>query len=133
MKLKKISFDEKGFRKLKNIEIPIAPYITAIAGHNGIGKSTILGLIANCSGLSKGEKSFFGKVFQSNFQEAFHLDYFQDYDNYHINGTKKADTPKVTVQYHVETNQDGSFIELNKICAVIYKNMLSRSGSIKII
>lgn len=132
MKLKKISFDEKGFRKLKNIEIPIAPYITAIAGHNGIGKSTILGLIANCSGLSKGEKSFFGKVFQSNFQEAFHLDYFQDYDNYHINGTKKADTPKVTVQYHVETNQDGSFIELNKICAVsiqkhaikerIYKN-----------
>lgn len=118
MKLKKISFDEKGFRKLKNIEIPIAPYITAIAGHNGIGKSTILGLIANCSGLSKGEKSFFGKVFQSNFQEAFHLDYFQDYDNYHINGAKKADTPKVTVQYHVETNQDGSFIELNKICAV---------------
>lgn len=118
MKLKKISFDEKGFRKLKNIEIPIAPYITAIAGHNGIGKSTILGLIANCSGLSKGEKSFFGKVFQSNFQEAFHLDYFQDYDNYHINGTKKADTPKVTVQYHVETNQAGSFIELNKICAV---------------
>lgn len=75
-------------------------------------------MIANCSGLSKGEKSFFGKVFQSNFQEAFHLDYFQDYDNYHINGTKKADTPKVTVQYHVETNQDGSFIELNKICAV---------------
>ncbi|WP_295849116.1 AAA family ATPase [uncultured Neisseria sp.] len=118
MKLKKISFDEKGFRKLKNIEIPIAPYITAIAGHNGIGKSTILGLIANCSGLSKGEKSFFGKVFQSNFQEAFHLDYFQDYDKYHINGTKKADTPKVTVQYHVEINQDGSFIELNKICAV---------------
>lgn len=118
MKLKKISFDEKGFRKLKNIEIPIAPYITAIAGHNGIGKSTILGLIANCSGLSKGEKSFFGKVFQSNFQEAFHLDYFQDYDKYLIKGTKKADTPKVTVQYHVETNQDGSFIELNKICAV---------------
>ena len=118
MKLKKISFDEKGFRKLKNIEIPIAPYITAIAGHNGIGKSTILGLIANCSGLSKGEKSFFGKVFQSNFQEAFHLDYFKDYENYYINGTKKADTPKVTVQYHVETNQDGSFIELNKICAV---------------
>ena len=75
-------------------------------------------MIANCSGLSKGEKSFFGKVFQSNFQEAFHLDYFQDYDKYHINGTKKADTPKVTVQYHVETNQDGSFIELNKICAV---------------
>ncbi|QMT39680.1 ATP-binding protein [Neisseria shayeganii] len=117
MKLKKISFDEKGFRKLKNIEIPIAPYITAIAGHNGIGKSTILGLIANCSGLSKGEKSFFGKVFQSNFQEAFHLDYFQDYENY-TNGTRKADTPKVTVQYYVETNQNGSFIELNKICTV---------------
>ena len=75
-------------------------------------------MIANCSGLSKGEKSFFGKVFQSNFQEAFHLDYFKDYENYHINGTEKADTPKVTVQYHVETNQDGSFIELNKICAV---------------
>ena len=73
MKLKKISFDEKGFRKLKNIEIPIAPYITAIAGHNGIGKSTILGWLLTALDFLKGRKVFYGKVFQSNFQEAFHF------------------------------------------------------------
>ncbi|EPG7693233.1 AAA family ATPase, partial [Acinetobacter baumannii] len=49
MKLKRIVFDEQGFRSLKKIDLDIAPRITVIAGHNGIGKSTILGLIANCS------------------------------------------------------------------------------------
>ncbi|MCO6524468.1 MAG: AAA family ATPase [Candidatus Schmidhempelia sp.] len=79
LKLEEIEFSADGFRKLKNIKIKIAPRLTAIAGHNGIGKSTILGLIAHCSGLTKGEKSFFNKTFQSNFQEAFYLDYYDDF------------------------------------------------------
>ncbi len=44
------------FRKLKKIEINFSERITLIAGHNGIGKSTILGLVANGSGLT--EKTF---------------------------------------------------------------------------
>ncbi len=43
--VKSISFDDTSFRKLANITIEFAPRITVIAGHNGIGKSTILALL----------------------------------------------------------------------------------------
>src|SRR5690554_1766910 len=66
------------FRKLRNISINIANRVTVLAGHNGIGKSTILGLIANGSEL-KAHKSYFDKLFQSQFQEIFHLDLKSDY------------------------------------------------------
>ncbi|RPF50304.1 AAA family ATPase [Aquisalibacillus elongatus] len=68
------------FRKLKEIDIEIADRITVIAGHNGIGKSTLLGLIANGSEL-KGHRSYFDKIYQSQFQELFHLDHDSDYSN----------------------------------------------------
>lgn len=68
----------KKFRKLKEIKFDIAERITVIAGHNGIGKSTILGLIANGSEL-KGHHSYFDKTFQSKFEEIFHLDINYDY------------------------------------------------------
>ncbi|WP_371069601.1 AAA family ATPase [Sediminibacillus sp. JSM 1682029] len=82
-KLNSIYIDK--FRKLKNIRIEIAERITVIAGHNGIGKSTILGLIANGSELKK-YKSYFDKTFQSKFQEIFHLDTSSDY---HTDNSKK--------------------------------------------
>jgi predicted ATPase len=53
MKVSKITFGDPSFRMLKNITINIADRITVIAGHNGIGKSTILGLIANGSEIKK--------------------------------------------------------------------------------
>lgn len=86
MKLKKVTFDANGFRKLKSIEIEIGDRLTVIGGLNGIGKSTLLGLIANCSGVSGRsaanaktksyikKKSYFDLPFQANFQELFHLD-----------------------------------------------------------
>lgn len=67
------------FRKLQDIEIDIAERITVIAGHNGIGKSTILGLIANCSELKSSTKSYFDKSFQAKFNEIFHLDQDNDF------------------------------------------------------
>lgn len=75
---KLISIKLVRFRKLKDIKIDIANRLTVIAGHNGIGKSTILGLIANGSEL-KGQKSYFDKIFQAQFQEIFHLDLDNDY------------------------------------------------------
>lgn len=73
--------DIERFRKLKKIHIDIGSRITFIAGHNGVGKSTILGLIANGSGKnSKTVKSLFGKNFQSQFNEIFSLDLTNDYD-----------------------------------------------------
>ena len=61
--LKKVVFEPNSWRKLSGLEIPIFPRLTVIAGHNGIGKSSILGFIANASGLLAedidGRKSYF--------------------------------------------------------------------------
>ncbi|MEK5755542.1 AAA family ATPase [Acinetobacter variabilis] len=78
MKLKRIVFDEQGFRSLKKIDLDIAPRITVIAGHNGIGKSTILGLIANCSEYND-NKTLLNKSFRADFSELFFLDYYRTY------------------------------------------------------
>lgn len=78
IKLKSIEFGEVAFRKLKNIKIDFASRITLVSGHNGIGKSTILGLIANSSGLTKqtkAPKSYFDKTFQANLSEIIFIDY----------------------------------------------------------
>lgn len=75
--LKKIVFEKNSWRKLSGLEIPVFPRLTAIAGHNGIGKSSILGFIANASGMSAKDladiKSYFGTDFSSKFVEQFKL------------------------------------------------------------
>lgn len=74
IKLSSIKFGAIPFRKLKDMELPIATRLTVIAGHNGVGKSTILGLLANGSGFSeKTYISYFNKTYQANFQEIFSL------------------------------------------------------------
>lgn len=99
IKLHSIKFGENKFRKLKNIEIIFSERITVLGGLNGIGKSTILGLIANCSGIrSATYKSYFDSVFQSNFQELFHLD---EIDDYQEDLTKKA---YIDISYKIDGN-----------------------------
>lgn len=75
--LKKVVFEPKSWRKLSGLEIPIFRRLTVIAGHNGIGKSSILGFIANASGLLaediEGRKSYFGTEFISKFEQQFRL------------------------------------------------------------
>lgn len=73
IKIHSIKFDEIGFRKLSDLNIPISPRITIVAGHNGIGKSSILGLLANGSS-DKKHVSYFDKSFRAEFNEIFHLD-----------------------------------------------------------
>lgn len=80
MKLKKVVFNEQGFRNLRNLTIDVAPRITIIAGHNGIGKSTILGLIANGTE-HKGYKTLLEKKFRADFSEIFYLDYEGDFNS----------------------------------------------------
>lgn len=97
MKLDKLIFDEKGFRSLKNLTINIAPRITLVAGHNGIGKSTILGLLANGSEL-KGQKTLLDKPFRAEFSEIFFLDYYGDF--------KERENPNsATLVYLTENNE----------------------------
>lgn len=73
LKIKSISFGESKFRKLRNITIPIAERITLIAGHNAVGKSTILGLIASASANTE-KRSYFGRSFSYDINEIIHLD-----------------------------------------------------------
>lgn len=72
------SINIKKFRKLKDIEFEFGERITIISGHNSIGKSTILGLIAN--GSESREKHLLNKQFRSRFNELFDLDHYFDYE-----------------------------------------------------
>lgn len=76
IKIRSISFGSSKFRKFQNITIPIADRITLIAGHNGIGKSTILGLIASASA-NLDKKSYFDKNFSYDINDIIHLDPFE--------------------------------------------------------
>ncbi len=86
IKLKALRFETPAFRKLGDISIPLADRITLIAGHNGIGKSTILGLIANGSGIrGEGFQSYLSRPFEANIHEIVHLDHKREYEDYKSN------------------------------------------------
>jgi hypothetical protein len=100
IKLKSIEFGDVGFRKLKDFKIDIADKITLVSGHNGIGKSTILGLIANSSGLTqikKTPKSYFDKTFQANLSEII----FIDYDNEFLSAQAADALPRPIISYEI--------------------------------
>ena len=48
---KLVKFKANKWRNLNNVEFSIGKKITVISGHNGIGKSTLLALLASTSGL----------------------------------------------------------------------------------
>lgn len=68
MKFSKLLIQD--FRKFNNQEIFIGNKVTAIAGNNGTGKSTVLGLLANSSWL-KEYKTYTGRPFKGEFSELF--------------------------------------------------------------
>lgn len=121
IKLSKVQFGQTKFRKLQNLEIPISDRITVIGGLNGIGKSTILGLIANSSGIrSATYKSYFDSSYQANFQELFHLDENDDYkdtsdEKAYIDITYLCDneefTKRCNVSKHTEKLAEGEGVE----------------------
>ena len=75
IKVKSVAFGHKPFRKLKEIDIQFADRLTVIAGHNGIGKSTILGLVANTFGITEigGPKTYLGDLFSANIERIVYL------------------------------------------------------------
>lgn len=105
IKLKSIEFGKIAFRKLKNIKIDFASRITLISGHNGIGKSTILGLVANSSGLTQNNqapKSYFDKIFQANLAEIIFIDYegeFQSAQKSHL-------MPRPIISYEINNSEN---------------------------
>ena len=77
IKATKIEFKPRfPFRKFKNLNIPLAPRITLLCGHNGVGKSTILGLLSSLSGLTQvSEKSYFGTLFDASIADIVYIDH----------------------------------------------------------
>ncbi|WP_431509884.1 AAA family ATPase [Variovorax sp. DAIF25] len=103
IRVESLEFGTHKFRKLTNIKIPISPRLTVVAGHNGIGKSTILALLAHPSGLTTSAQiSYFDKTYQANFNEIIHIDYHGDY-------ASKLGPPKIlsepAVSYLINNNE----------------------------
>lgn len=64
------------FRKFQDLSLPFFSRITLLTGHNGVGKSTILGLLASLSGITKGtDKTYFGKQFDASIAEIVYIDH----------------------------------------------------------
>lgn len=100
IKLKSVTFDGTPFRKLRDLKIDFAERITIIAGHNGIGKSTILALISNASGYrNKDLPSYFNRAYEGNLNEIVHLDYDREYEQVKAAGNE---LPSPRIEYQIE-------------------------------
>ena len=74
IKVRSLEFGSQAFRKLGDLTIEFGDRLTLIAGHNGIGKSTIQGLVANTFGVPRGgPKSYFGEPFYANIERIVYL------------------------------------------------------------
>lgn len=66
--IKKLHIDK--FRLFQDIDFELAPVLTAIAGHNATGKSTVLGIIGNSAALPKNKgETLLNTSFQTEFSE----------------------------------------------------------------
>lgn len=124
LKLNSLHFDEIGFRKLSDIEIPISDRITIVAGHNGIGKSTILGLAANCSS-DKQHISYFDKSFRSEFQDLFYLDIEHDLQDVEEKGN-------IYIRYKIIHDDNDDSEIFTKKCNVSSNSRLNKETGEKV-
>lgn len=80
MKLKRMKIEN--FRKFSNISFEFGKKITVISGINGIGKSSLLALIASVSGTNS--KRLNGLKFHPEFTDLFKISPSEDYENYRL-------------------------------------------------
>lgn len=107
LKLTSIEFLTPPFRRLGDIKVPIAGRITLIAGRNGVGKSTILALIAGTSGLARaGVKTYLGVEPRVNSEEILRLSFAHDFVK------KEAERPHLLLTY---TLGDQSFVKKGNV------------------
>lgn len=75
IKVLKIDFNKPRLRKLKELTIPLSKRVTLIAGHNGIGKSTILAFLASTFGFTEDNIALY---FDGNYDIAINKSYFNE-------------------------------------------------------
>ncbi|OGR42031.1 MAG: hypothetical protein A2X28_03555 [Elusimicrobia bacterium GWA2_56_46] len=92
MKIEKLQINK--FRHLENIELKCGERLTAIAGQNGTGKSSVLGLVGHVFTFPNTYKTLTNKPFTTEYSEIFRFSY-PDYDRpkehdytVHLNGNK---------------------------------------------
>lgn len=120
--LKKLLIDKPQFRKLKEIEITFSDRLTLICGHNGIGKSTILALVANGSGLrNRKHKTYLGRQFLGHLNDIIHLDYKTEFSD---KNDREEELPNPFLEY------DMNGAKLTKRCALarISHDRINKNG-----
>ncbi len=117
IKVKSIEFGNPSLRKLRNIKINFADRLTIIAGHNGIGKTTILGLVANTFGLTAtgAPSSYFKEKFYANIERTVYLALYEE--------TKSKESPET--QPIVVAEVDGVIVR--KRCAMTHRSEWKRA------
>ena len=73
MKISKLKINK--FRNLRDLEIPVANRLTAIAGQNGTSKTAILGLLSHVFTYPAQYKTIAGKPFYSIYSEVFRFSF----------------------------------------------------------
>jgi len=115
-RLESIEFFSPPFRKLSNTVISFADRLTIIAGHNGIGKSTILGLVANTFGVTRGgPKNYVGEPFYANIERIVYLD---------MSEVSKAQAEPAAAPI-VKASYDG--VTISKRCAMTHRSEWHRA------
>lgn len=105
--MKAIRLSIEDFRQFENCEIVIGNKLTAIAGNNGTGKSTILGLLANSSQLP-GRKTYTGKAFRGEFSELFSGSSGQDPTGRKIRLDYEEDGQRKSVEFRTAWQNSGT-------------------------
>lgn len=105
------SIEINDFRALKNVNIKLGKYITAISGRNGLGKSTILALLGNACELKiKEGKTLFNTQFRTEFSEVFKAS-----KTFDLSGSNKC---KINFS---EAEKPETIVE-TKVCRVSWQN-----------
>ncbi|AKG04191.1 hypothetical protein AAV35_004950 [Salimicrobium jeotgali] len=102
MRVTKLKIHE--FRKFKNNEVKFGKKLTCISGHNAVGKSTILGILANSSELNKKTGTTInGGAFRADLKEI--MKFSEEFDP---SGSQKCtleftDLPNITQEPYLES------------------------------
>lgn len=83
----------KKFRNLKNFDFQIGKNLTVISGHNGVGKSNLLSLIASGSGT---------RAFKPSNSSSFHPEFIE---YFHINNEELTDDYEVYLEYSYSNSE----------------------------